>query len=224
MVLTEVLGKIRLRYHLTCKAWLRPPNMRAMARFMNFREWFEWAQKMLGCINSLDEDLKEAYGFLLQYKALMEEFKGSPIWRRFASRRDTGLRTNAICQRYIIRNLIGNANNRRAGVGLRMPDYFKTQIVVLEGGRQTHHISSDIIESDFGILKAKVLPNKLNGFTPMVLILPLYPKMTVYSNAEKQNFKVRLANVKLKDMDLWAKENLSPNRVALRSKTLNKAD
>ena len=27
----------------------------------------------------------------------------------------------------------------------------------------------------------------------------------------------------LKDIDLWAKENLSPNRVALRSKTLNKA-
>ena len=43
------------------------------------------------------------------------------------------------------------------------------------------------------------------------------------SDAKKQDFKVRLANVKLKDIDLWAKENLSPNRVVLRSKTLNNA-
>jgi hypothetical protein len=54
-------------------------------------------------------------------------------------------------------------------------------------------------------------------------MLPLYPKIAVYSDAKKQNFKVRLANVKLKDIDLWAKENLSPNRVVLRSRTLNNA-
>ena len=107
--------------------------------------------------------------------------------------------------------------------GIRMLDYFNTQVEMLNGTKQIHHISTDIIESDFGILKSKVSPNKLYGFTPMVLILPLYPKITVYSDAEKQNFKVRLANVKLKDIDLWARENLSPNRVALRSKTLNKA-
>ena len=57
----------------------------------------------------------------------------------------------------------------------------------------------------------------------MILILPLYPKISDYSDTKKQNFKVRLANVKLKEIDIWAKENLSPNRVALRSKTLNNA-
>ena len=104
-----------------------------------------------------------------------------------------------------------------------MLDYFKGQAAILNGSRQIHNISSDIIESEFGILKSKVSPNKLNGFTPMILILPLYPKISVYSDTKKQNFKVRLANVKLKDIDLRAKENLFPNRVALRSKTLNKA-
>ena len=57
----------------------------------------------------------------------------------------------------------------------------------------------------------------------MALILPLYQKIFSYSDAKKQNFKEHLANVKLKDIDLWAKKDLSPNRVALRSKTLNKA-
>lgn len=94
---------------------------------------------------------------------------------------------------------------------------------MLNDSRQIRNISSDIIESEFGILKSKVSSNKLNRFTRMILMLPLYPKIVVYSDAKKQNFKVRLANVKLKDIDLWAKENLSPNRVALRSRTLNNA-
>ena len=225
--LTEKLGKIRLKYHLTDKAWLLPPNMRAMARFMNLREWVTWGQKMLDCLDSLDDDMKDAYSFLLQYKDLIDELgvcvESVTYLETLCKREGFGLRTNALCQHHIIRNLIGNASNRRARVGLRMLDYFKGQAAVLNGSKQIHNISSDIIESEFGLLKAKVSPNKLNGFTPMILMLPLYPKIAVYSDAKKQNFKVRLANVKIKDIDLWAKENLSPNRVALRSKTLNKA-
>ena len=80
-----------------------------------------------------------------------------------------------------------------------------------------------IIKGVYQMNGPKPFSRELYGFTHMVLILPLYPKITVYSDAEKQNFKVRWANVKLKDIDFWAKENLSPNRVALRSKTLNKA-
>ncbi|MDE6078240.1 MAG: hypothetical protein K2G29_10965 [Muribaculaceae bacterium] len=132
-------------------------------------------------------------------------------------------RKNALCQHHILSKLIGNATNRRASVELRILDYFKGQASILNGSKQGHHLSSDIIESECGILKAKVSPNKLNGFTPMILILPLYPKISDYSDTKKQNFKVRLANVKLKEIDIWAKENLSPNRVALRSKTLNNA-
>lgn len=225
--LTEKLGKIRLQYHLTDKAWLLPPNMRAMARFMNLREWVAWGQKMLGCLDSLEDGMKEAYSFLLQYRDLIEELgvcvESVTYLETLCKREGFGLRTNALCQHHIIRNLIGNATNRRARVGLEMLDYFKGQEAVLSGSRQIRNISSDIIESGFGILKSKASPNKLYGFTSMILMLPLYPKIALYSDAKKQNFKVRLANVKLKDIDLWAKENLSPNRVALRSKTLNKA-
>lgn len=225
--LTEKLGKIRLQYHLTDKAWLLPPNMRAMARFMNLREWVTWGQKMLDCLGSLDDDMKEAYSFLLQYRDLIDELgvcvESVTYLETLCKREGFGLRTNALCQHHIIRNLIGNATNRRACVGLRMLDYFKRQAAVLNDSRQIRNISSDIIESEFGILKSKVSSNKLNGFTRMILMLPLYPKIVVYSDAKKQNFKVRLANVKLKDIDLWAKENLSPNRVVLRSRTLNNA-
>ena len=48
VLLTDKLGKIRLQYHLTDKAWLLPPNMRSIARFMNLRGWVDWAQKLIG--------------------------------------------------------------------------------------------------------------------------------------------------------------------------------
>ena len=206
---------------------LLPPNMRAMARLMNLREWVTWGQKTLDCLDSLDDNMREAYSFLLQYRDLIDELgdcvESVTYLEALCKREGFGLRTNALCQHYIIRNLIGNASNRRACFGLRMPDYLKRQAAVLNDSKQIRNISSDIIESEFAILKSKVSPNKLNGFTPMILMLPLYPKIAVYSDAKKQNFKARLANVKLKDIDLRARENLYPNRVALRSKILNNA-
>ena len=62
-------------------------------------------------------------------------------------------------------------------------------------------ISSDIIESTFDIYKSKKSPNKLYGVTPFALIIPLYPKITNQIVTKTFNFKERLANVKLKDVD-----------------------
>lgn len=227
MSLTEKLGKIRLQYHLTDKAWLLPPNMRAIARFMNLSGWVDWADRLIRCYSSLEDDMKDAYSFILDYRDIVNELKVCTGAIRYAEKlcknQGFGKRTSALCQHYIIRNVIGNANNRRASAGIGMLGYFKSQTALLGGSNDIHHISSDIIESDFGIYKAKKSPNKLYGITSLVLILPLYPKISDYSDDKKQDFKERLANVKLKDIDLWAKENLSDNRVALRSKTLKRA-
>ena len=82
-------------------------------------------------------------------------------------------------------NLTGNASDRQIRVGLKMPDYLRRQAAILNGSRQIRNICSDIIESGFGILKSKVSPDKLNGFTPMTLMLPSYPKIAVCSDAKK---------------------------------------
>ncbi|MCX4281074.1 MAG: hypothetical protein OSJ32_07160, partial [Muribaculaceae bacterium] len=106
---------IRLQYHLTDKAWLLPPNMRAMARFMNLREWVTWGKKMLDCLGSLDDDMKKAYSFLLQYRDLVDELgvciESVTYLETLCKREGFGLRTNALCQHHIIRNLIGSAYN-----------------------------------------------------------------------------------------------------------------
>ena len=40
---------------------------------MNLREWVTWGKKMLDCLGSLDDDMKKAYSFLLQYRDLIDE-------------------------------------------------------------------------------------------------------------------------------------------------------
>ena len=52
---TTLLGKKRLQYHLTDKAYLLPPNMRAISRFMNMSSWVFWGNEMLDCYGMLPE-------------------------------------------------------------------------------------------------------------------------------------------------------------------------
>lgn len=224
--LTQKLGKIRLQYHLTDIAWLLPPNMRAIARFMNLSDWVEWGNRMLGAMDSLEPKAKEAFQFLTKYRALLEEL-GICIdairhVETICKTRGFNLETYKECSHYVVQNVIGNANNRRASLGLKILDYLEKEARLLHITTGAQNISSDIIESDFGILKSKMSPNKLYGFTSQILMLPLYPKIIDYSVADEQDFKVRLAKVKLKDIDSWAKANLSRNWVKDRADMLKK--
>ncbi len=224
--LTTKLGKIRLQYHLTDKAWLLPPNMRTIARFMNLECWVTWATKMLGCYGNLDDRMKEAYAFLLDYQDLIGELdvciKAIRHLEVLCKTKGYCRDTHFECMHYILRNVIGNANSRRAKLGLEMMDYFlKESILIKKLPDYAHNISSDIIESDFGVYKDKHSKNNLSGVTSSVLILPLYPVISDYSTAKAQDFKVRLANVKLREIEAWAKSHLSPNWAIERSKMLN---
>ena len=81
-------------------------------------------------------------------------------------------------------------------------------------------ISSDIVESTFGIYKSKKSANKLYGITPFTLMIPLYPKVVNESVTKTFNFKECLVSVKLKDIDARATEHLSKKWVTERTKTL----
>lgn len=72
---TTLLGKKRLQYHLTDKAYLLPPNMRAISRFMNMSSWVFWGNGMLNCYDSLPEKMQEAYAFIKDYEPLLKELK-----------------------------------------------------------------------------------------------------------------------------------------------------
>ena len=224
---TKILGEVRLQYHLTDKAFLLPPNMRTIARFMNMSSWVDWGQHMLHAYSILPKEKQEAYSFVPENKDLLDELAVAVDAVRHVEEicktKGFNIATCNECKHYIIRNVIGNANNRRAMLGIRMLDYFKKEEALLVDDVQNDNISSDIIESDFGIFKMKKSPNKLYGITPFVLLIPLYPKLVNKSVTDTFNFKERLVNVKLKDVDSWATKNMSTNWVTERTKIFRKA-
>lgn len=219
--------EVRLQYHLTDKAFLLPPNMRTIARFMNMSSWVDWGQHMLHAYSILPKEKQEAYSFVPENKNLLDELAVAVDAVRHVEEicktKGFNIATCNECKHYIIRNVIGNVNNRRAMLGIRMLDYFKKEEALLVDDVQNDNISSDIIESDYGIFKSKKSPNKLYGITPFVLLIPLYPKLVNKSVTDTFNFKERLVNVKLKDLDSWATKNMSTNWVTERTKIFRKA-
>lgn len=221
--LTTLLGKKRLQYHLTNKAYLLPPNMRTIARFMNMSEWVIWGNSMLACYDKLPKEMQEAYAFINDYESLLQELMDALDAIRhiehICKNKGFSCKTSKECQSYIVAHVIGNAYPRQAHLGLKMLEYFRKEEAQLTEDMNIC-ISSDIIESTFGIYKSKKSPNKLYGITPFALMIPLYPKVVNESVTKTFNFKERLVNVKLKDIDAWATEHLSKNWVTERTKTL----
>ena len=200
--------------------------MRTIARFMNMSSWVDWGQHMLHAYSILPKEKQEAYSFVPENKDLLDELAVAVDAVRHVEEicktKGFNIATCNECKHYIIRNVIGNANNRRAMLGIRMLDYFKKEEALLVDDVQNDNISSDIIESDFGIFKSKKSPNKLYGITPFVLLIPLYPKLVNKSVTDTFNFKERLVNVKLKDIDTWAAKNMSTNWVTERTRIFRK--
>lgn len=167
--------------------------MRSIAQFLNLSSWVDWVNKMLGCFENLPGKMKEAYLFIPQNRELLEELQASVSTVRYV---ETICKTEGFsidtckkCQDYVVRYVIGNANNRRAMLGVKMLEYFKKQEMLLADTKQNHNISSDIIESDFGIYKDKKSPNKLFGITPFILFIPLHSKLVNESVTKTFNFK-----------------------------------
>ncbi|WP_239473423.1 MULTISPECIES: hypothetical protein [Bacteroides] len=221
---TTILGKVRLQYHLTDKAYLLPPNMRSIARFMNMNSWVDWGNKMLGCFASLPKEMQDAYSFVLDYKELLVELKTAVAAvehiETICKTEGFNLANSKKCKNYITRHIIGNANNRRAMFGIKILEYLKQQEEKLNDIYESRNISSDIIESTFGVFKQKKSPNKLYGITPFVLFIPLHAKLENKSATKTFNFKERLCNVKLKDIDTFANNHMSTNWVTVRTKQL----
>ena len=222
---TTLLGKKRLQYHMTDKAYLLPPNMRAISRFMNMSSWVFWANEMLDRHDTLPEKMQEAYAFIKDYESLLKELQTVLCAVRHVEsvckNEGFSVMTSRKCKYYIITHVLGNAHPRQARAGVKMLEYFNREETLLTGNMNVN-ISSDIIESTFGIYKSKKSQNKLYGITSFVLTIPLYPKVANESVTKTINFKERIVNVKLKDISTWATGHLYKNWVTERTKTLRK--
>ena len=180
---------------------------------------------MLYCYDTLPKEMQEAYAFIKDYESLLKELQAVLCAVRHVESicKNEGLSvmTSRKCKLYVITHVLGNAHSRQARAGIGMLEYFNREEALLTGNMSIN-ISSDIIESTFGIYKSKKSPNKLYGVTSFVLTIPLYPKVSNESVTKTINFKERIVNVKLKDISTWSTEHLSKNWVTERTKTLRK--
>lgn len=83
-----------------------------------------------------------------------------------------------------------------------------------------HNISSDLIESEFGIFKADVPSNKINGFTVSVLYIPIRAKLGALENARKINVGEIMKRRAVGNVKLWKEKSLRKNPMIKRRNIL----
>lgn len=222
----ELMRKARLQYHLTGKAFLLPPKQRAMARFMNLFSWVDWAVRLLLNYNQLTEEQKLAFAFVPAHRDLILELaQAMECYTHVMQRvKNEGLSIR-LCNElrdYIVSNHIYPGNLRLTRVMMKVWDYLKAEAALLKPG-ETHNLSSDIIESIFGIFKQKKSPNHLYGVTPFVLFIPAHTAIVGMHDTKSVDFMRIFSDYHNKEVDDWKVKNLKENWVRTRTKTLAKA-
>lgn len=87
---------------------------------------------------------------------------------------------------------------------------------------EPHNICSDIIESTFGYFKERISPNKNNGYTPLVLLIPLRLRLSTIEDCKSFNARTAIGKTKMKDIKKWRADNLLPNPSIKRMNVLKK--
>lgn len=222
-----LMGKSRLQYHLTSMAYLLPPNQRSISRFLNCFEWVDWAKKMLGVFGALNQKEQEAFAFVKEHEALINELDQVMNCFRVVEARikneGLSLRICLQCKGFIYKTLLQSTSQRAMMVGTKMFLYLDKEAKLLNGKEDVHNLSSDIIESTFGIFKSRKSPNKLCGVTSFCLFIPVNAQLSTRQLRKDFNFKEHLENVRLPEIKDWRKENLLTNWVRARTAKLNLA-
>lgn len=204
---------------LTKFAYLMPPKQRCMARFMNMYSTIDWAKKILQNYHRMNKDERYYYSFVPRNASLVEELDEvltlysdiMKMCKQEGFSKDTVERCKEMIGK---RMFVGNARTRR--LGELIIGYLEEERLLITEELPNHNISSDIIESDFGIFKDSMPTNKTCGFTEAVLYIPLRAKACVLSKASKIDIRAIMERNTVKQVKQWKKEYLSPNPMTKR--------
>ena len=123
------------------------------------------------------------------------------------------------CKSIIRQRLLAGSERCRRLSGM-MTSYFDKECELLTKEHPIHNISSDIIESDFGLFKDSMPSNKTNGFTESILCIPLRTKLGVLQNVKNMDIKAVMERRTVKDVEKWKKETLRPSPMIKRKNLL----
>ena len=218
----KAISQAQFQNNMKEVAYIMPPKQRTVARFMNMGPWAEWSQKTLQLYSRLPKPEREALSFLPANASLIDEL--STVMDCIAAL-ESIFKQKGCSRRSIAegRSLVGRTlmlgNHRMRSLGCSIMSYLAEESKLLQG-EEVHNISSDILESTYGILKERKSPNKLYGVTSLVLTLPAHGRICDPGSLRDIDLGHYLQKKRVKDIGIWVKENLPENLVSKRIRTL----
>lgn len=226
---TALMERKRLECHLTDNAVVLPPKQRAIARFMNCSGWAERCRDLIGIYGRLPDGEKEAAAFVKEHEQLIMELTAITDCMKSVEYKCKHCRLSRFLARMLISHITKSLitaegrTDRMLKAGIDMFCYIKDECRLLEAEDDVHIISSDVIESCFGVFKYTKSPDKLRGVTSHVLTLPLALKFTSKQYRMNFDFKSTLERVHYADIKEWEELNLYGNPAMERRKIFRKA-
>jgi len=223
LALMKDLAKVKNREVMRPVAYLLPPKQRIIARFMNLTPCLLWAEKMLRCFERLSKEEQQIFKFLKNHRMLIDELNEIiSVFNRISQlMKEKGLSLTSVhtCIEKL-KPLIVSTRPRVSQAAKECMNYLREETEKLSTEESIWHISSDILESIFGVYKDRKSPNALNGVTSYVLMLPLLTKVNSDTGCFAMDFKKALESVFLRDINQWKTDNLSENLVVKRKNIL----
>ena len=123
------------------------------------------------------------------------------------------------CKRVLSLKLLDGSERMRRLHRL-ITSYLDAESTLLTAEHSNHNVSSDIIESDFGIFKDSMPSNKNNGFTESILYIPLRPKACNLKDTAKIDIKTIMERRTVNEVKQWKNEHLKNNPMSKRRNLL----
>ena len=199
---------------LSSVAYLMPSKQRSIARFMNLFQTIDWATKILQNFSKLNTLEQYHFSFIPRNASLVEEL--SEVLSSYADImricKQDGLSKENVdrCKSILKQRLLAGSARERL-IHAKVLDYLDRESLLLTHEHPVHNITSDLIESEFGIFKAAMPSNKVCGFTASVLYIPIRAKLGTLSNAHELNIGEIMKRQTVGKVKSWKDKNLRQN-------------
>jgi len=219
----KLMSNAQASHNMKRIAYLLPPRQRTIARFINLDNCVKWSRKMQEVYHTLSAEEQSVMSFIPANASLIDELSEVMSCVHYIENmcKQKGIsKENAQkCTRHI-KNTILHGNERMRNLALQIINYLHEETAWM-AENETHNISSDIIESTYGVYKSRKSLNKLYGVTTLILGMPVFEKLSTRESARLYQIKNHIEKTRVKDIKIWKRKNLPENLVSKRIKTLS---